>query len=168
MLHELLCNKFELSQEPLQKRIYSSHFTRSISHVVFCWVEMCLLMSRTVSFPNWNKVSHINAEYTKLLTLYQECGAGFTKDLESMFKDMEISRELATDFKVNAHWTMFLFYWFFTSKKSDDYPSSDDISFNVNILAQGTWPSYPTCQVILPAHVSTYWCWKLLIIHVMS
>jgi cullin-4 len=31
--------------------------------------------------------------------MFAECGAGFTSKLEGMFKDMELSKDLATAFK---------------------------------------------------------------------
>lgn len=121
-LDELIDRLFVIFRYIQEKDIFESFYKKHLSRR--------LLLGRNVS---------LDVENSIISKLKQECGAGFTKDLESMFKDMEISRELATDFK-----------------KSDDYPSSGDISFNVNILAQGTWPSYPTCQVILPAHMREY------------
>ncbi|VDN25866.1 unnamed protein product [Gongylonema pulchrum] len=41
----------------------------------------------------------VDAEKSMLSKLKQECGAGFTKRLEGMFKDMELSKDLATAFK---------------------------------------------------------------------
>lgn len=64
---------------------------------------MCLLMPRTISFPSWKRVSHYQIARMWpcwLVFFIKECGAGFTKDLESMFTDMEISRDLAAGFKV--------------------------------------------------------------------
>ncbi|KAI9318763.1 cullin 4A [Dichotomocladium elegans] len=74
-----------------------------------------------------------------LYKLKSECGAGFTKNMESMFKDVEISRDLQALFRV-----------------SSEYPSLGNVAFNVNILAQGVWPSYTLCDIYLPSYMVEY------------
>ncbi|KAI7880208.1 Cullin-domain-containing protein [Lichtheimia hyalospora FSU 10163] len=121
-LGELIDRLFVIFRYIQEKDTFESFYKKHLSRR--------LLLGRNVS---------VCAENNIISMLKEECGAGFTKDLESMFTDMDVSRDLATDFK-----------------NFDDYPSSGDISFNVNILAQGTWPSYPTCEVILPTHMREY------------
>jgi hypothetical protein len=70
-----------------------------------------------------------------------ECGAGFTNNLEAMFKDMNLSKESVASF--NA------------SKIGSDYARKTDL--HVNILSQAAWPSYPEVTVnIPPAHVEHF------------
>ena len=57
-----------------------------------------------------------------------ECGSGFTSKLENMFKDMNISKDLMSDFR-------------------QQYPQID---FTVNVLSRGIWPEWPTVEVNMP------------------
>ncbi|KAI8089524.1 cullin [Halteromyces radiatus] len=86
-----------------------------------------LLLHRSVS---------TDLEKNVLSKIKSECGPDFTKDLELMFNDMEISAELNSTFK-----------------ESDEYKRLGNVSISVNVLAQGIWPSYPISDIILPANM---------------
>jgi len=49
------------------------------------------------------KYSSIDAEKSMIVRLKQECGAQFTSKLEGMFKDMDLSKDLTTEFKAVRH-----------------------------------------------------------------
>lgn len=66
-----------------------------------------------------------------------ECGGGFTSKLEGMFKDMELSKDIVLAFKQH--------------QQVLDSPGAIDLT--VNILTMGYWPTYPVCEVLLPAEV---------------
>ncbi|KAI9267908.1 Cullin family-domain-containing protein [Phascolomyces articulosus] len=87
-----------------------------------------LLLSRSASN---------DLEKSVLAKLKTECGAGFTKNLEAMFKDIEVSGDLNSEFKSSAK-----------------YPHDLDMVFQVNVLAQGIWPTYSMCEFTLPPQMS--------------
>ncbi|CAO3591067.1 unnamed protein product [Absidia cylindrospora] len=87
-----------------------------------------LLLSRTVSN---------DLEKSVLLKIKSECGPDFTKNMENMFKDMEISADLNLAFKA-----------------SKEYAEQENIPISVNVLSQGVWPTHPTTDIILPTNMA--------------
>jgi cullin-4 len=85
-----------------------------------------LLLDRSVS-------DEIETHVLEKLKL--ECGYEFTKNLETMFKDTQISNELNTEFKGHE-------------KKKARLP------INVKVIAQATWPTYPNNNIRLPQNVN--------------
>ena len=75
-----------------------------------------------------------------LLTLtnqHIECGAGFTHNLEQMFKDIEMAREEITSYKsmlVERH-------------------EQSPFDLTANVLSSSAWPSYPDVRVNVPEMV---------------
>lgn len=90
-----------------------------------------LLMGRSAS---------ADAERSMLTKLKTECGSGFTHNLESMFKDMDLSKETMTSFK--------------TSKVGVD--KSKGVDLNVHILSMSAWPTYPDVPLSLPEALAEY------------
>lgn len=86
-----------------------------------------------------DKSASIDAEKSMLCKLKQECGAGFTSKLEGMFKDMELSRELAIPFKQYLRTTQ-----------------PDGFEMSVSVLTKGYWPTYPQMNVVLPGEMLEY------------
>ncbi|ORX57414.1 cullin 4A [Hesseltinella vesiculosa] len=80
-------------------------------------------------------VAH-DLEKSVLAKIKNECGPDFTKNLEGMFKDIEVSIDLNKAFK---------------ESKEFGEVSKNVSTFSVNVLAQGFWPSYASSDVILPA-----------------
>uniref|UniRef100_A0A1I7XUR6 Cullin-4 n=1 Tax=Heterorhabditis bacteriophora TaxID=37862 RepID=A0A1I7XUR6_HETBA len=80
----------------------------------------------------------VDAEKAMLSKLRQECGAGFTQKLEGMFKDMELSKDLAFAFKQHSEHEAAL------------GRLSVNMDFNVNVLTMGQWPPYEPVEVTLP------------------
>ncbi|KAG2216875.1 hypothetical protein INT45_009406 [Circinella minor] len=80
-----------------------------------------------------SKSASNDLEKSVLSRLKTECGSGFTKNLEAMFKDIEVSTDLNNEFK-----------------SSEQYPRNLDMVFQVNVLAQGIWPTYSMCEFTLP------------------
>ena len=88
-----------------------------------------LLMGRSAS---------ADAERNMLSRLKTECGAGFTQNLEQMFKDIELGREEMSSYKDRLD-TM------------EHKPGALDLT--VNVLSAAAWPTYPEVPVVIPAHV---------------
>ncbi|KAF4551128.1 Cullin-like protein 3 [Elsinoe fawcettii] len=89
-----------------------------------------LLMGRSAS---------ADAERSMLTRLKTECGAGFTQNLEQMFKDVELGREEMAGYKDRL-------------EEMHQKPGALDLS--VNVLSAAAWPSYPDVPVVIPADVN--------------
>ncbi|KAF1957709.1 Cullin-domain-containing protein [Byssothecium circinans] len=89
-----------------------------------------LLMGRSAS---------ADAERNMLSRLKTECGAGFTANLEQMFKDIELSREEGASYK----------------SISEERNEKHAVDLNVNVLSSSAWPTYPTVPVIIPTQIQT-------------
>ncbi|KAK8232166.1 Cullin family-domain-containing protein [Phyllosticta capitalensis] len=87
-----------------------------------------LLMGRSAS---------ADAERSMLARLKTECGAGFTQNLEQMFKDIELAREEMSSYKSLL-------------EERGEKPSVD---LSVNILSASSWPTYPDVPVIVPPEI---------------
>lgn len=87
-----------------------------------------LLMGRTQSF---------DAERSMLARLRNECGANFTHNLESMFKDMDLARE---EMKAYNHLL-------------SDKGHKPAVELGVNVLSVAAWPTYPDIPVNLPTSI---------------
>ncbi|KAF4308485.1 Cullin [Botryosphaeria dothidea] len=87
-----------------------------------------LLMGRSAS---------ADAERSMLARLKTECGAGFTQNLEQMFKDIELSREEMASYKSLL-------------EERGEKPSVD---LSVNVLSASAWPTYPDIPVIIPSEI---------------
>ena len=75
-----------------------------------------------------------DAELSMLSRLNNECGSGFTQNLEKMFKDIELSREEMAEYKARV-------------SEADDKSSLD---LFVNVLSASAWPSYPDVPINVP------------------
>ena len=68
-----------------------------------------------------------------------ECGAGFTYNLEQMFKDIELAREENSSYKSML-------------EESQTRPA---VELNVNVLSASAWPSYPDVSLEIPRGIQT-------------
>ncbi|KAL9606794.1 MAG: hypothetical protein Q9179_000001, partial [Wetmoreana sp. 5 TL-2023] len=84
-----------------------------------------------------NRSASADAEKSMLTRLKSECGAGFTHNLEQMFKDVELAREEVASFK----------------SMLEESGSKPKIDLNVNVLSASAWPSYPDVPLIVPRDV---------------
>ncbi|VDK49594.1 unnamed protein product [Anisakis simplex] len=89
----------------------------------------------------------VDAEKSMLSKLKQECGADFTTKLEGMFKDMELSKDLAVAFKQ---------YLDHGGPDRSIRHGEDHIEFNVNVLTMGHWPVYQPMDVVIPSFLIDY------------
>ncbi|KIV93361.1 hypothetical protein PV10_04578 [Exophiala mesophila] len=89
-----------------------------------------LLMGRSSSF---------DAERNMLTRLKNECGASFTHNLESMFKDMNLAREDMMSYN---------------QLLDDRGTKSDGPDLNVNVLSAAAWPTYPDVAVNIPKPIA--------------
>lgn len=87
-----------------------------------------LLMARTQSF---------DAERSMLARLRNECGANFTHNLESMFKDMDLARE-----EMKAY-----------NQLLSDRGTKPSVEISVNVLSVAAWPTYPDVPANLPTSI---------------
>ncbi|KAJ9602844.1 hypothetical protein H2200_012624 [Cladophialophora chaetospira] len=90
-----------------------------------------LLMGRSASF---------DAERNMLTRLKNECGAAFTHNLESMFKDMDLAREEMMSYNQ------------LLDDRGGREPGLPDL--HVNVLSASAWPTYPDVQVNIPTHIA--------------
>jgi hypothetical protein len=90
-----------------------------------------LLMGRSASF---------DAERNMLTRLKNECGAAFTHNLESMFKDMDLAREEMMSYNQ------------LMDDRGGRNPDLPDL--NVNVLSASAWPTYPDVAVNIPVHIA--------------
>lgn len=67
----------------------------------------------------------------------EECGAGFTHNLEQMFKDIEMAREEIASYK----------------SMLEERQTRTSFDLSVNVLSASAWPSYPDVVVNVPEHV---------------
>ena len=90
-----------------------------------------LLMGRSAS---------ADAERNMLTRLKTECGAGFTQNLEQMFKDVELGREEMSSYKDRLD-------------MMQQKPGALDLT--VNVLSAAAWPTYPDVPVVIPVDIKT-------------
>ncbi|KAI6795163.1 Cullin-domain-containing protein [Hortaea werneckii] len=90
-----------------------------------------LLMARSASS---------DAERSMLTRLKTECGAGFTQNLEQMFKDVELAREEMQSYKSRL-------------EERVGYEKGKNVDLTVNILSAAAWPTYPDIPVVIPSNV---------------
>lgn len=88
------------------------------------------------------KSASVDAEKSMLSKLKQECGGGFTSKLEGMFKDMELSKDINIAFKQHI--------------SNSENKDLINIDLTVNILTMGYWPTYPACEITMPAQLVEY------------
>ncbi|KAF2138784.1 uncharacterized protein K452DRAFT_276562 [Aplosporella prunicola CBS 121167] len=87
-----------------------------------------LLMGRSAS---------ADAERSMLARLKTECGAGFTQNLEQMFKDIDLSREELGSYK----------------SLLEERGDKVGVDLSVNILSASAWPTYPDIPVVIPTEI---------------
>jgi len=69
---------------------------------------------------------------------HPECGAGFTHNLESMFKDMDLARD-----EMSSYNTLLI-------ERNIKYGPD----LNVSVLSASAWPTYPDVSVNIPTSIS--------------
>lgn len=66
-----------------------------------------------------------------------ECGAGFTHNLEQMFKDIEMARE-----EISSYRSML-----------EERQARTTFDLSVNVLSSSAWPSYPNVTINVPENI---------------
>lgn len=66
-----------------------------------------------------------------------ECGAGFTHNLEQMFKDIELAKEENSSYK----------------SRLEESQADSAVDLNVNVLSASAWPSYPDMTIEIPRDI---------------
>lgn len=91
-----------------------------------------------------NRSASSDAERSMLLKLKEECGPEFTAKLETMIKDVDVSKDLMDEYERFA-----------TKQRKDEGGSlSDDFDLSVSVLTQAHWPTYPNIEVTLPTELA--------------
>eukprot|EP00833_Pecoramyces_ruminatium_P000688 jgi/Orpsp1_1/1174720/evm.model.c7180000051127.1 len=82
----------------------------------------------------FSKSINIDLEKSMIAKLKDECGGGYTSKLEGMFNDINVSKDLVSDFNKDSKYTSRI----------------GNISLYVNVLTSGIWPSYPQSNYNMP------------------
>lgn len=90
-----------------------------------------------------NRSASSDAERSMLLKLKEECGPEFTAKLETMIKDVDVSKDLMDEYERFA----------VKQRKEEDSPK-DAFDLSVSVLTQAHWPTYPNIEVALPAELA--------------
>ena len=77
------------------------------------------------------------SDYSLIANYLSECGAGFTHNLEQMFKDMELAREEITGYK----------------SMLAERQIKSPVDLNVSVLSASAWPSYPDVAIEVPRDI---------------
>ena len=85
------------------------------------------------------KSASIDAEKSMISKLKAECGSQYTQQLEMMFKDIDMSREIMHAFRQSI-------------EENPALPKG--IEMNVNVITSGSWPQYSTVDVKLPEQLA--------------
>lgn len=75
-----------------------------------------------------------DTEKSMISRVRKECGASFSSNLENMFKDIDISNDLMSKFRLRNK-------------------NSNAFDLEVQVLTSGCWPSYDTDAINLPGIV---------------
>ncbi|KAH8860035.1 Cullin-4B [Schistosoma japonicum] len=78
-----------------------------------------------------NKSASVDAEKAMLSKLKQECGPNYTRKMETMFQDIELSRQLSKNFRLSL-------------------PGTHSIELSVNVICPASWPPYPQTTANYP------------------
>ena len=85
------------------------------------------------------KSASIDAEKSMISKLKAECGSQYTQQLEMMFKDIDMSREIIHAFRQSIEGNPAL---------------PKGIEMHVNVITSGSWPQYSTIDVKLPEQLA--------------
>ena len=79
-----------------------------------------------------NKSVSLDAERALVSKLKAECGGGYTAKMEGMFKDVELSRDVMTNYAAHLH-----------GLAEAERAKVGNVEMDVQILTTGYWPVYP-------------------------
>ena len=89
------------------------------------------------------KSSSFELEKSMIAKLKSECGSHFTNKLEGMFKDIDLSHDLMTQYQQHA----------------DQQPvtgAGHAVGLRVEVLTTGYWPATPPAEVTLPPELAAH------------
>lgn len=86
-----------------------------------------------------NRSASADAERSMLTRLKTECGAGFTQNLEQMFRDIELAKEEQKSY----------------NDLLNDRNEKPAVDLNVNVLSASAWPTYPDVPVNIPVSIQS-------------
>ncbi len=95
------------------------------------------------------KSASVDSEKLMIEKIKAECGGAFTSKLEGMFQDIELSKELASNFEADLK-----------EKESKgvvtNKPVTEPEFFRAQVLTSGAWPDYKAVAIPLPPEVKWY------------
>jgi len=121
-INQHLSNALDLFRFVQGKAVFEAFYKKDLARR--------LLMGRSASF---------DAERNMLTRLKKECGASFTHNLESMFKDMDLAREEMMSYN---------------QLLDDRGARSGGPDLHVNVLSASAWPTYPDVPVNIPTSIA--------------
>ena len=86
-----------------------------------------------------NRSASSDAERSMLLKLKEECGPEFTAKLETMIKDVDVSKDLMDEYERFA-----------AKQRKEGQASHAAFDLSVSVLTQAHWPTYANIEVVLP------------------
>ncbi len=90
-----------------------------------------------------NRSASSDAERSMLLRLKDECGPEFTAKLETMIKDVDVSKDLMDEYGRFA-----------AKQRTEAKAGAADFDLHVSVLTQAHWPTYPNIDVVLPTELA--------------
>jgi cullin-4 len=98
-----------------------------------------------------NKSASIDAEKSLIVKMKNECGPSFTTKLEGMFKDMELSKDIQTEYEqVTAEQKAQRI----AAAGGDAAAAGASMDLSVQVLTTGSWPAYVPLECTLPRDVA--------------
>jgi len=88
-----------------------------------------------------DKSASMDLEKAMISKLKTECGSGFTNKLEGMFKDVDLSSDIMSEFREAGKFQAEL---------------KGDLDLNVQVLTAGYWPAYAPVEINLPKNMVEY------------
>lgn len=82
--------------------------------------------------------SSLDIEKLLVAKLREECGSTYTSHLESMFRDLDVTRETAAAFVASDY---------------GKHHRSSRMEFNTTLISYGIWPSAPSVKVNIPQRI---------------
>ncbi|CAD6885239.1 unnamed protein product [Tilletia controversa] len=120
VLNEALVLFRYVSDKDMFEEVYKRHFAKR------------LLLNQSASS---------DAEQSMLIRLKEECGPGFTQQLETMLKDIALSTEIMQAYTV-------------VQDKARADGGGDPFDLHVFVLTQAHWPTYPSVETVIPGDMS--------------
>ncbi|ETO28877.1 hypothetical protein RFI_08250 [Reticulomyxa filosa] len=116
------------------KDVFQAFYKKDLAKVLFEEYTRLLL----------NTSASEDAEKNMINRIRKECGQSFASNLENMFQDMGLSRDLQGKFKTHLE-----------NSNPSLFEQMSKIDFQIDVLTTGCWPTYDTEPIDLPPQVQS-------------